>query len=189
MTKTKLLTPFVFLLLSGAVFAQENFCAICSREAWEGDSLALNKFMNGCGVIDTLGYDSLDRPSSANAVYKKVTMKLNSGKVMFSDDIYIVPDKMPEYVGGEQALIKKLKGSVKYPADARIKGVEGTVFVNFIVERDGTVKNVSIKKSVGSGCDEEAMRVIKGLKNWQPGTHKGKVIRVQMVMPVRFKLA
>ena len=171
-------------MASTYLFAQETFCAICSREAWAGDSVALNKFMSGCGVVDTVGYDSLNMPSTKNPVFKKVTMKLNSGKVLFTDDIFIVPDKMPEYVGGEKAILNFLKNNLKVPSRVNADNVQGTVYVQFIVERDGQTSHVSIKRSLQSDLDREAVRVVKQFPKWKPGMHKGKPVRVQMALPV-----
>jgi protein TonB len=178
----------LLLLLTVRLHAQENFCAICSREAWAGDSVALNKFMTGCGVVDTVGYDSSGVAVTTNPVYKKVTMKLNSGKVLFSDEIFIVPDRMPQFVGGDEALLTFLSKNIHYPAKAGESKIQGTVFIQFIVEKDGAISHVQIKRSIDAELDAEAARVVKSLPKWKSGQHKGKAVRVQMALPVRFKL-
>lgn len=181
-------TMMYVCLASVSVYAQETFCAICSREAWAGDSAALNKFMSGCGVVDTVGYDSLNMPTDKNPVFKKVTMKLNSGKVLFTDDIYLVAETMPEFEGGEKAIIEYFKSHMKYPPIAREKKKSGTVFIQFIIEKDGSVSHTQVKRPIDSDLDAEALRVIRELPKWKPGMSKGKPVRVQMSLPVTFKL-
>jgi len=77
---------------------------------------------------------------------------------------------------------------VRYPLEARQKGVEGAVHVQFIVERDGSVSDVKAIKGIGSGCDKEAVRVLKGVPAFKPGSQRGRTVRVQMVMPINFRL-
>jgi len=68
------------------------------------------------------------------------------------------------------------------------KGIQGTVYVSFVVEKDGSISNVKALKGVGGGCNEEAVRVVKEMPKWKPGTDKGKPVRVQFNMPIQFKL-
>ncbi|MEZ5195845.1 MAG: energy transducer TonB [Bacteroidales bacterium] len=103
-------------------------------------------------------------------------------------DVYTEVEKMPEYPGGDDARIKFLVENIKYPAEARKNGVRGTVFVAFIVEKDGEISNVKALKGIGGGCDEEAVRVISMMPNWKPGMQKGKPVRVQFNMPIKFNL-
>lgn len=103
-------------------------------------------------------------------------------------DVYTEVEKMPEYPGGDDARIKFLVENIKYPAEARKNGVRGTVFVTFIVEKDGEISNVKALKGIGGGCDEEAVRVISMMPNWKPGMQKGKPVRVQFNMPIKFNL-
>ena len=100
--------------------------------------------------------------------------------------IYTIVEVMPQYTGGDEARIKYLSESIKYPADALKKGIEGTVYVSFIVEADGSVTNVNILRGIGGGCDEEALRVVKEMPKWIPGMHKGKPARVQFNLPLKF---
>ena len=101
-------------------------------------------------------------------------------------EVFTMVEEMPKYPGGDEARTKYMIESIKYPAEAKKKGIEGTVYVSFIVESDGTVSNVKILKGIGGGCDEEAMRVVKGMPKWLPGKQKGKPVRVQFNMPVKY---
>ncbi|HKR06090.1 MAG TPA: energy transducer TonB [Bacteroidia bacterium] len=186
---SKTIIFFIIFFVSSHIklFAQEEgFCAICSRDAWAGDSAALNKFIAGCGVIDTIGYDSLNKPAKTNQAYQAITMKLNSGKVMFTDKIYFITDQMPEFKGGMEALLEYLTKNIHYPQTG--KKISGTVYVKFIVEKDGSVKRADIVRGVGEEYDKEALRVIKEMPPWQPGTKKGNPVRVQFNLPVKFSL-
>lgn len=102
--------------------------------------------------------------------------------------VYNEADKMPAYAGGQDAMIKFLVGNIKYPEDAKKNKVTGKVFVTFIVRADGSVTDVKIIKGIGSGCDEEALRVVKLMPKWEPGEIKGKPVDVQVKLPIQFAL-
>jgi len=99
-----------------------------------------------------------------------------------------IVENMPEFPGGESALEKYLATNIKYPQAARESGVIGKVFVNFVVEKDGSITDVKVLRGIGRGCDEEAVRVVKGMPKWKPGTQKGKPVRVSFNLPVEFTL-
>lgn len=95
---------------------------------------------------------------------------------------------MPVFPGGEEALIKYLKENVVYPKLAYNNKIEGRVEVDFIIERDGSISNVKIRRPLGYGCDEEAMRVIRNMPRWKPGMQDGKPVRVSYMIPLKFTL-
>lgn len=101
--------------------------------------------------------------------------------------VYTIVETMPQYPGGDDALMKYLAINISYPQAAKDKGVQGTVFVTFVVEKDGKISNVKILRGIGSGCDEEVIRVVKEMPEWKPGTQAGKPVRVQFNLPVKFK--
>ena len=103
-------------------------------------------------------------------------------------EIFQIVEEMPEYPGGEKKLLEYVGKSVKYPQIARESGIQGRVFVNFVIEPDGSVSNVKVLRGIGGGCDEEAMRVIKSMPKWKPGKQRGKAVRVTYTLPVNFKL-
>ena len=96
---------------------------------------------------------------------------------------YLVCEKMPEIEGGLKALQKK----IRYPLQAKSLGVQGVVYVQFIVNTKGEVENPTIIRKLGAGCDEEALRVLKKTK-FTPGYDKGKAVKVRFTLPVRFML-
>lgn len=102
--------------------------------------------------------------------------------------IFMVVESMPEYPGGEPALYAYLSENIKYPQMAKESGIQGRVFVTFVVERDGRVTDVRVLRGIGGGCDEEAIRVVDGMPKWTPGKQRGKSVRVQYNLPVKFTL-
>jgi TonB family protein len=99
------------------------------------------------------------------------------------------PNKMPEFPGGDAAMYKLILDNLHYPTEAKQKGITGKVFVNFIVEKDGTVQQVQVAKSVDSLLDAEAVRVVSLLANFIPGESLGKPVRVLMTLPIAFELS
>ena len=95
---------------------------------------------------------------------------------------------MPSFPGGEQKLLEYVAKNTKYPQIARESGIQGRVFIGFVVETDGSISNVKVLRGIGGGCDEEAVRVIKSLPKWKPGKQRGKAVRVSYQIPVNFKL-
>ena len=103
-------------------------------------------------------------------------------------EIFTVVEEMPEFPGGMAKLADYLAKNIKYPQLARESGIQGRVFINFVVENDGSVTNVKVMRSLGGGCDEEAVRVVKSMPKWKPGKQRGKPVRVSYNLPVNFKL-
>lgn len=103
-------------------------------------------------------------------------------------EVFTVVEKQPSYPGGQDGYTKFLLANIKYPKEAIEKAVTGTVYVTFVVEKDGKVTNVKILRGIGSGCDEEAARVVKMMPNWNPGEQKGKPVAVQYNLPIKFNL-
>ena len=105
-----------------------------------------------------------------------------------NDKVLEKAEVMPEYPGGEQAMMKFVADNVKYPQDAIDKEISGRVLVSFVVEKDGSIGDVKVVKGIGGGCDEEAVRVVNAMPKWKPGMDKGKPVRVSYMMPITFKL-
>lgn len=103
-------------------------------------------------------------------------------------EVLVVVDEMPEYPGGIVALTNFMAQTVKYPIEAQRKGIQGRVYVNFIVEKDGSVGAVTIARGVYPDLDSEALRVVNLLPKWKPGKEKGKLVRVSYTVPINFAL-
>jgi protein TonB len=101
--------------------------------------------------------------------------------------VFVIVEKMPEPVGGLETFFNTLRKHMKYPKKAERVGVEGRVFVSFIVNEKGELQDFSIVRGIGFGCDEEAMRVI-ALTKWNPGKQRGRPVKVRMIQPVNFSI-
>lgn len=99
-------------------------------------------------------------------------------------------EKMPSFVGGDEALIQYMRDNVHYPSLERELGQSGTVYVYFIINKHGKVEDAKVIRGVkgAKGLDEEALRVIRAMPDWEPGTHGGKAVKVQFTYPVAFRL-
>ena len=95
---------------------------------------------------------------------------------------------MPEFPGGEQALFSFLRTNVHYPTVALEAGIQGTVYVKFVVMQDGRISEARILRGVSRDLDAEALRVVNAMPNWKPGVQDGKPVRVQYNLPLRFTL-
>jgi protein TonB len=103
-------------------------------------------------------------------------------------EIFVFVEENPEYPGGEEARIKFLKDNIEYPRIARDAGLEGKVWVGFVVEADGRITNVKILRGRAQSLDDEALRVAKLMPKWKPGKQRTKAVRVQYQMPITFTL-
>ena len=104
------------------------------------------------------------------------------------DPVYMVVEESPEFPGGYDAYMEYLRKNVKYPAFCRENNIQGRVIVSFVVEKDGSISNPEIVKSVNVWLDAEALRVISEMPKWEPGTQRGKPVRVKYSCPINFRL-
>ena len=100
--------------------------------------------------------------------------------------VFTIVEKQPEFPGGFDALKDYMKANVTYPSEAQKAGIKGRVIVSFIVEIDGRLTNANLLIGIGYGCDEEAIRVIKAMPRWAPGSQSGRPLRVRYHLPVLF---
>ena len=103
-----------------------------------------------------------------------------------ADDVFVSVERMPEFPGGEDALTDFLQKNVNYPKTGA--DIVGNVFVQFIVEKDGSITNPKVIRDLGGGAGEEALRVVRMMPKWTPGEIRGQKVRVQYVLPVRFSV-
>ena len=104
------------------------------------------------------------------------------------EEIVLFPDEMPEFPGGMQALLKFISDAVEYPAVAQENGIQGKVYVNFVINANGQVSNASVLRGVDSSLDKEALRVVNSLPVWKPGKQSGRPVRVSFSVPISFVL-
>ncbi|WP_373493814.1 TonB family protein [Aquiflexum sp.] len=116
------------------------------------------------------------------------TPALNSNFEITENTVFDVVEKAPEFEGGIEAWNEWIKSNIQYPKTAKQMGVEGTVYVVFVINKDGTIDQPEILRGIGAGCDEEVLRLISKSPDWIPGQHRGQKVNVRMRLPVRFKL-
>lgn len=102
--------------------------------------------------------------------------------------VFDVVEQMPSFPGGPSALMQYLSSNIKYPVVAEENGVQGRVVCTFVVEKDGSITDVRVVKSVDPSLDKEAVRVVKGMPKWIPGKQNGSAVRVKYTVPVTFRL-
>ena len=102
--------------------------------------------------------------------------------------VFDVVEEMPSFPGGNGALMSYLNGNTKYPVVAQENGVQGKVIISFVVERDGSISDVRVARSVDPSLDREAQRVVKSMPRWTPGKQNGQTVRVKYTVPVVFRL-
>lgn len=157
----RLVLPLVTFLATPALFAQGGTTT--------PEPVRIEERMEGEGTINVEPEPEAPAPEAGQSVFTIV-------------------EKMPEFPGGQQALMKYVGSKIRYPEEAMENSIQGTVFVTFVVEPDGRITGVRILRGIGHGCDEEAMRVVKSMPNWTPGKQLGKAVRVQYNLPVRFTM-
>ncbi|GAA4838704.1 energy transducer TonB [Algivirga pacifica] len=104
------------------------------------------------------------------------------------DEIFEIVEEEAQPAGGLGAFYKWVGKNMKYPAQARRMGVEGKVYVSFVVDKDGSLTDIKVVRGIGAGCDEEAVRVLKKAKKWSPGKQRGRAVKSRRVLPIAFKL-
>lgn len=109
-------------------------------------------------------------------------------KVSVDDEVFVVVEEQAEFPGGLDSMYAYIVKNLKYPELAKEKGIEGRVFVSFIIEKDGSISNVKILRGIGGGCEEAAVEMIKNMPKWKPGKQRGKPVRFQFTLPIKFEL-
>lgn len=104
-------------------------------------------------------------------------------------DVVMFADVMPEFPGGTNAMFDFIRKNVKYPESAKEKGIEGRVYVNFVIDKDGSISDIKVLRGLCKEIDEEAVRVVKAMPKWNPGMQDGEPVRVQYTLPFYFKIS
>jgi len=130
--------------------------------------------------------DTEDEDDKAVVIQAPVT----SGPTQEEDTevVFVVVESMPSFPGGDAALFKYLGDNIKYPVIAQESGIQGRVICQFVVNRDGSIVDIEVVRSVDKSLDAEAIRVIKNMPRWTPGKQRGKTVRVKYTLPVNFRL-
>ena len=103
-------------------------------------------------------------------------------------DVFVIVDEEPQFPGGQEALYKWLEENIKYPEQAKENGIEGKVYVTFVIEKDGSITIAKLLRDIGGGCGAEAVRAVKTMPRWIPAKQRGETVRVQFNLPITFTL-
>jgi protein TonB len=136
------------------------------------------------GTFDVKGNDESGEVLKAKEVIATEPVKPKEEE----NKVFDVVEQMPSYPGGNGALMQYLSSHIKYPVTAEQNGIQGRVICTFVVERDGSITDVRIAKSVDPSLDKEAMRVVSSMPKWIPGKQNGSAVRVKYTLPVTFRL-
>lgn len=109
-------------------------------------------------------------------------------EVVEEEPIFMVVESAPSFPGGTAALMQFLTENIKYPIMAREANIQGTVFLSFIVSKTGEISDIKVLRGIGGGCDEEAVRVVGLMPEWEPGKQRGIPVNVRFTLPVKFIL-
>jgi TonB family protein len=139
-------------------------------------------------VRDELAVVASTTPSEKKQVQTPPPPPPPVGEISDQDVIFMVVEKMPQYPGGDEELFKYLATNIKYPSDAKEQNIEGRVICQFVINRDGSVSDVVVVRSIAPSLDAEAVRVISAMPNWTPGEQRGQTVRVKYTLPINFKL-
>ena len=143
----------------------------------------LSKTNTAIGSFDVKGNDE-----AAGEVLKAKEVIADEKPKEEETKVFDVVEQMPQFPGGNAALFEYLSKHIKYPVIAEENGIEGRVIVTFVVERDGSITDVKVVKSVDPSLDKEAQRVVKSMPRWIPGKQNGSAVRVKYTVPVTFRL-
>jgi protein TonB len=105
-----------------------------------------------------------------------------------TDVPFILVEEMPEFPGGQKALLNYLSTHVNYPEIAQENGIQGKVYVSFVIDENGNIRNVNILRGVDKSLDSESIRVVQSMPKWKPGKQRGKAVKVQFNVPITFEL-
>jgi periplasmic protein TonB len=127
------------------------------------------------------------KPSKSDTLLANVELpKSNNEKV--TNEVFMHVEEMPQFPGGEEAMIRFIGAHLQYPQSARETNIMGVVYLSFIINKNGEVDQPEIKRGIGGGCEEEALRVLSTMPRWKPGKQNGEAVNVQYLLPLKFSL-
>ncbi len=126
--------------------------------------------------------------NDTNTVYEPIASRPDIDIIDYADSIIIIPDKTAEFTGGNEKMYSFFAENCNYPVEDRHLNIQGTVYLSFIVEKNGSITDSKIIRSLTKSCDDEAIRVINMMPKWQPAINKGKNVRQKFILPFRFLL-
>lgn len=151
-------------------------------------AVVLTSFTVDMGVKRSNNSNETSSEAAVKKQQSKVKVTPPANKKENNNRTYRAVEQMPSFPGGTKAMMEFLSKNTQYPEEAAKKGIQGTVFVQFVVEKDGSIKDVKVIRGKHPLLDAEAVRVAKLMPKWTPGKQDGKAVRVEFTMPVKFKL-
>lgn len=173
--------------------------SILGWELWVQDSTILSKYpdativaRNGAGEVrvffDPEKQLDMDLAKDLNLTLDSTSMVVFRPKKKFAGIVFTVADEMPTFPGGNEALQQFINETVKFPNDAVQRGIQGKVYVRFLIDTKGKVRNPKIARGVYPSLDEEALRIVKKMPSWNPGRQEGETVIVSYTMPINFTM-
>jgi TonB family protein len=167
----------VFMNIGACYFGMHDTLRACGNwgmSALAGDTAAWRLINTWCDSMIINGNDTIrtnDMPEDS------------SGK-----KIYSIVEEMPKFPGGEGAMLEFIAKNIKYPGKARENGIQGRVYITFVINKDGEIKDARVLRGIGGGCDEAALHVINSMPRWKPGKQNGRPVQVQFNLPINFTI-
>ena len=158
------------------------------EEVKEEDEIKLDEVQKSDKAVGALTVEGNDEVGGAVLKAKEEIAAPEPPKHVEETKVFTVVEQMPMFPGGDAALMSYLANNIHYPTVAAENGVQGRVVVGFVVERDGSITDVSVLRGVDPSLDREAMRVVKSMPRWTPGKQNGSAVRVKYQVPVAFRL-
>lgn len=176
--KSNLLKVFIMIPVTALMI----FVFACTTENENIDDAQVVKAPTAAPAVDVPAVDVPDQPEIAES------NQADQSETKNSELPYTIVEQMPEYPGGQKELFSYISSNVKYPQEAKEKGISGKVFIQFVVAKTGSIQDVKVLRGVHPLLDQEAIRVIKNMPAWKPGMEKGKTVNVVYNIPIAFKL-
>jgi len=139
-------------------------------------------------ITNKFDLDALTSDVNGEVYVPTVEIKEQAVEVEEEEEIFQVVEQTAMFPGGYAALTQYLRDNIKYPQQAKETGTQGKVFLTFVVEKDGSITDIKILRDIGSGCGEEAIRVVRSMPKWTPAKQRGKTVRQQFNLHVSFTL-
>lgn len=158
------------------------------EEVKEEDEIKLDEVQKSDKAVGAFTVEGNDEVGGAVLKAKEEIAAPEPPKHVEETKVFTVVEQMPMFPGGDAALMSYLANNIHYPTVAAENGVQGRVVVGFVVERDGSITDVSVLRGVDPSLDREAMRVVKSMPRWTPGKQNGSAVRVKYQVPVAFRL-
>lgn len=177
------------MILSSATISKSKVVKVLEKKVEPKHEIS--SFLNSASTKKTNEKNTINTYQDLKTVSTKLVKdEVNKDTIPSKKDsiVFTNVEVLPAFPGGIQEFSKFLSSNLKYPSEAKKAGIEGRVFLNFIVEKDGSLSDIKVVRGIGGGCDEEAVRVLSLSPKWNPGVQNGRNVRVSYTIPIFFQL-